>query len=129
MKRRDFIKKAGLGAAAVAATAVNAPFAHTAQKTTIKWRMQTYAGAALAEEVVVRSIKMFNEAANGEMHIDLYTADELVPQSELFRAVQKGTVDAVQSDDDSIAAPVEVAIFAAYFSSRDQCSSDHSSTP
>jgi TRAP-type mannitol/chloroaromatic compound transport system substrate-binding protein len=115
MKRRDFIKKAGLGAAAVAATTVNAPFVHAAQKTTIKWRMQTYAGAALAEEVVKRSIKMFNEAANGEMQIDLYTADELVPQSELFRAVQKGTVDAVQSDDDSIAAPVDVAIFAAYF--------------
>jgi TRAP-type mannitol/chloroaromatic compound transport system substrate-binding protein len=38
-----------------------------------------------------------------------------VPQGELFRAVQKGTIDAVQSDDDSMAAPVDVAIFAAYF--------------
>ena len=35
--------------------------------------------------------------------------------SELFRALTKGTIDAVQSDDDSIAAPVDVAIFAAYF--------------
>ena len=47
MKRRDFLKKAGVGAAAVAATTVNAPFVHAAKKTTIKWRMQTYAGAAL----------------------------------------------------------------------------------
>ncbi|MFZ0451459.1 MAG: TRAP transporter substrate-binding protein [Desulfatiglandaceae bacterium] len=116
MKRRDFIKKAGVGAAAaVAATAINAPFVHAAKKTTIKWRLQTYAGAALAAEVIKPSIDAFNKAANGEMHIDLYTADELVPQGELFRAVQKGTVDAVQSDDDSIAAPVDVAIFAAYF--------------
>jgi len=115
MKRRDFLKKAGVGAAAVAATTVNAPFVHAQKKTTIKWRMQTYAGAALAEEVVKKSVQAFNKAANGEMVIDLYTADELVPQGELFRAVQKGTVDAVQSDDDSIAAPVDVAIFAAYF--------------
>jgi len=115
IKRRDFLKKAGVGAAAVAATTVNAPFVHAAKKTTIKWRMQTYAGAALAEEVVKKSVQAFNKAANGEMVIDLYTADELVPQGELFRAVQKGTVDAVQSDDDSIAAPVDVAIFAAYF--------------
>ena len=48
MKRRDFLKKAGVGAAAVAATTVSAPFVHAAKKTTIKWRMQTYAGAALA---------------------------------------------------------------------------------
>ena len=36
MKGRDFIKKAGVGTAAVAATAINAPFVHAAKKTTIK---------------------------------------------------------------------------------------------
>ena len=51
MKRRDFLKKASVGAAAVAATTVNAPFVHAAKKTTIKWRMQTYAGPALAAHV------------------------------------------------------------------------------
>jgi len=45
----------------------------------------------------------------------MYVADELVPHGELFRALQEGTVDAVVSDDDSIAAPVDVAIFAGYF--------------
>jgi TRAP-type mannitol/chloroaromatic compound transport system substrate-binding protein len=113
MKRRDFLKKAGVGAAAVAATTVNAPFVRAAK--TIRWRMQTYAGPALAEHVIKNSIDAFNEAANGEMRIDLYNADQLVPHGELFRALQEGTIDAVQSDDDSIAAPVDVSVFAAYF--------------
>ncbi len=115
MKRRDFLKKAGLGTAAVAATAVNAPYVIAQKKTPIKWRMQTYAGPALAAHVIKPSIDAFNKAANGEMVIELYNADQLVPQGELFRAVQKGTIDACQSDDDSIAAPVDVAVFAAYF--------------
>ena len=34
---------------------------------------------------------------------------------ELFRAMQRGTIDAVQSDDDSIAAPVDVSVFGGYF--------------
>jgi len=49
------------------------------------------------------------------MVIELYTSDQLVPQGELFRAVQSGTIDAAQSDDDSMAAPVDVAVFGAYF--------------
>jgi TRAP-type mannitol/chloroaromatic compound transport system substrate-binding protein len=116
MKRRDFLKKAGVGtAAAVAATAVNAPYVFAQAKKPIKWRLQTYAGPALAEHVIKNSIDLFNKAANGEMVIELYNADQLVPQGELFRAVQEGTIDAAQSDDDSMAAPVDVAIFAAYF--------------
>ena len=115
MKRRDFLKKAGVGTAAVAATAVNAPYVIAQKKTTIKWRMQTYAGAALSAHVCKPAIDAFNKAANGEMVIELYNSDQLVPTSELFRAMQKGTIDAVQSDDDSIAAPVDVSIFGAYF--------------
>ncbi len=116
MKRRDFLKKTGVGAAAaVAATAVNAPYVLAQKKTAIRWRMQTYAGPALAEHVIKPSIDAFNKAANGEMVIELYNADQLLPQGELFRAVQKGTIDACQSDDDSIAAPVDVSVFAAYF--------------
>jgi len=116
MKRREFLKKAGVGAtAAVAATAVNAPFVHASQKSTIRWRLQTYAGPALAEHVIKPQIEAFNKAANNEMVIELYNADQLVPTPELFRAMQRGTIDAVQSDDDSIAAPVDVSVFAAYF--------------
>ena len=115
MKRRDFLKKTGVGAAAVAATAINAPYVIASKKTPIKWRMQTYAGPALAEHVIKPQIDAFNKAANGEMIIELYNADQLVPHGELFRAMVKGTIDAVQSDDDSIAAPVDVSVFAAYF--------------
>jgi TRAP-type mannitol/chloroaromatic compound transport system substrate-binding protein len=115
MKRREFITKAGIaGLAAAGATAV-APAVHASQKSTIKWRLQTYAGPALAEHVIKPQIDAFNKAAKGEMVIELYNSDQLVPTSELFRAMQRGTIDAVQSDDDSIGAPVDVAVFAAYF--------------
>jgi TRAP-type mannitol/chloroaromatic compound transport system substrate-binding protein len=110
--RRDFLKKAG--AAAVGTTVLGAPYVHAA-KAPIKWRLQTYAGPALAEHVIKPSIDAFNKIANGEMEIELYFADQLVPTSELFRAMQKGTIDAVQSDDDSIAAPVDVSVFGGYF--------------
>ena len=112
--RRSFIKTAGLGTAA-AVTAVNAPSVHAAKKTTIKWRLQTYAGPALAEHVIKPSIDAFNKAANGEMVIELYFADQLVPTGELFQAMQRGTIDAVQSDDDSMSSPADVAVFGGYF--------------
>jgi TRAP-type mannitol/chloroaromatic compound transport system substrate-binding protein len=70
----------------------------------ITWRLQTYSGPALAEHVIKNSVDWFNTAANGEMVIELYTADQLVPQGEIIRAVQSGTIDAAQTDDDSGAA-------------------------
>ena len=70
-------------------------------QSTIKWRMQTYAGPALAEHVIKPAIDSFNKIAGDEMEIELFFADQLVPTGELFRALQKGTIDAVQSDDDS----------------------------
>ena len=88
-KRREFLKKTGAATAgAVAGAAVSAPYVH-AQKP-IKWRLQTYAGAALAEHVVKPAIDSFNKIANGQMVIELYTADQLVPTGELFRAMQAG---------------------------------------
>ncbi len=113
MNKRDFLKTTVLGG--VAATAASAPFVHADSKTPIKWRLQTYAGPALAEHVIKPSIEAFNKAANGEMEIELYFADQLVPTGELFRAMQKGTIDAVQSDDDSIASPVDISVFGGYF--------------
>jgi TRAP-type mannitol/chloroaromatic compound transport system substrate-binding protein len=81
----------------------------------IRWRLQSYAGPVLNKYVCANAIEEFNAAANNEMVIDVYTADELVPQGELFQAVQKGTVDAAVSDDDSMASPADIAVFAAYF--------------
>ena len=113
-KRRDFLKTAGVATAgAVAASTLAAPYVKA--QGTIKWRLQTYAGVALAEHVVKPAIDAFNKVANGEMVIELYTADQLVPTGELFRAMQQGTIDAVQSDEDSMAAPVDVSVFGGYF--------------
>ncbi|MDJ0958866.1 MAG: TRAP transporter substrate-binding protein [Arenicellales bacterium] len=114
MKKREFLKSAGVGTAAAVA-AVNAPYVKAQSKTPIKWRLQTYAGAALAEHVVKPAIDSFNKVANGEMVIELYTSDQLVPTGELFRAMQAGTIDAVQSDEDSMASPADVGVFGGYF--------------
>jgi TRAP-type mannitol/chloroaromatic compound transport system substrate-binding protein len=112
--RRTFLTRAGLaGAGAVGASTLASPYVKA--QAPITWRLQTYAGAALAEDVIKPSIDAFNAAANGEMVIELYTSDQLVPQGELFRAVQNGTLDAAQSDDDSMGSPVDVAVFGAYF--------------
>ncbi|WP_394156057.1 TRAP transporter substrate-binding protein [Loktanella salsilacus] len=108
--RRKFITTGALGAAA---TTLGAPAA-TAQ-TPIKWRMQTYAGTALGAEVIKPAVDAFNTIAQGQMEIELFYADQLVPTSELFRALQNGTIDAVQSDDDSMASPTEVTVFGGYF--------------
>ena len=108
--RRKFLKTAGIGTAAtLAAPAVRA------QGAKITWRLQTYAGPALAEQVVKPMVEKFNAIAGDQMQIELYTSDQLVPTGELFRAMQKGTIDAVQSDDDSMASPTNVTVFGGYF--------------
>ncbi len=112
--RRSFLKTAGVaGITAAAVSSIPAPIVLGQSK--IKWRLQTYAGPALAEHVIKPSIDAFNKVANGAKVIELFTADQLVPTGELFRAMQKGTIDAVQSDDDSIAAPTDVRGFGGYF--------------
>jgi TRAP-type mannitol/chloroaromatic compound transport system substrate-binding protein len=114
ISKREFLKKAGATTAgAAAATTLAAPYVKS--QSPITWRLQTYAGVALAEHVIKPAIDAFNKAANGEMVIELYTADQLVPTGELFRAMQAGTIDAVQSDDDSMAAPVDISVFGGYF--------------
>ncbi len=122
MERRQFLRKSAYTAAAasfgglLAACGIQPNQSPGQQRgEQIKWRLQTYAGPALAEHVIKPSIDAFNAAANGEMVIELFFADQLVPTGELFQALQNGTVDAVQSDDDSIAAPVDISVFGGYF--------------
>lgn len=108
--RRSFLTKGAIaGAATIASPAV------LRAQDVIKWRLQTYAGAALAEQVVKPAVDLFNRLAEGQMQIELYTSDQLVPTGELFQAMQRGTIDAVQSDDDSMASPTEVTVFGGYF--------------
>jgi TRAP-type mannitol/chloroaromatic compound transport system substrate-binding protein len=101
------------GALAAGAATLAAPAVHG--QSPIRWRLQTYAGAALGAQVVQPAVEAFNRAANGEMIIDLFYADQLVPTEELFQAMQRGTIDAVQSDDDSMASPTAVTVFGGYF--------------
>jgi TRAP-type mannitol/chloroaromatic compound transport system substrate-binding protein len=108
--RRKFLTT---GALAAGATTLAAPA--VLGQAPIKWRLQTYAGAALGEQVVKPAIDNFNKIAAGQMEIELYYADQLVPTGELFQAMQRGTIDAVQSDDDSMASPTEVTVFGGYF--------------
>ncbi|MEM7694091.1 MAG: TRAP transporter substrate-binding protein [Pseudomonadota bacterium] len=107
--RRKFLTGAAAAPAVLAAPAVGRA------QSTITWRLQTYAGPALAEHVVKPAIDMFNSIAGDRMQIELFFADQLVPTSELFRAMQSGTIDAVQSDDDSMQSPTEVTVFGGYF--------------
>jgi len=107
--RRKFLKTAAIAAPAAA---LSTP---ALAQSKIRWRMQTYAGPALAEHVIKPAIDSFNKVAGDRMEIELYFADQLVPTGELFRAMQKGTIDAVQSDDDSMASPTEVTVFGGYF--------------
>ncbi len=113
--RRNFLKTAAVTGGAVGTAALGSAHIYADEPKKITWRLQTYAGAALAEHVIKPSIEAFNKVAEGQMEIQLYFADQLVPTGELFRAMQKGTIDAVQSDDDSIAAPVDIAVFGGYF--------------
>ncbi len=108
--RRTFLKAAGIGGAAALAT----PAIVKAQ-TPIKWRLQTYAGGALGEHVTKPMVDYVNSAANGEMEIELFFADQIVPTGELFQALQRGTLDAVHSDDDSMASPTPLRQFGGYF--------------
>ena len=93
MKRRDFLKKAGLGAAAVAATTVNAP-AVLAQKK-YRWKMVTTWPPKLPvlQEGCERLAKRVNEMSGGRLTIQVFAGGELVPPLESFQAVSDGTVE------------------------------------
>ncbi|MGB3813348.1 MAG: TRAP transporter substrate-binding protein [Shinella sp.] len=113
--RRQFLTRAGVVTIGAAGAATLAAPAVVKAQTPIKWRFQTYAGAALGEHVTKPIVDAINAAAKGELEIELYFADQIVPTGELFRALQAGTIDAVHSDDDSMASPADVATFGGYF--------------
>lgn len=129
MDRRGFLRVGGSSlAAAIAAQALSACGAAPAgapeqegqpaapeQEAEITWRMQTYAGSILGEHVCKQGVDAFNAAAAGRMKIELFYADEIAPQGELVRSLQKGVLDAIQTDEDSAQSPVDISVFGAYF--------------
>ncbi|WP_299815527.1 TRAP transporter substrate-binding protein [uncultured Jannaschia sp.] len=108
--RRKFLRGAALAAPATLAT----PALVRAQEA-IQWRFQTYAGAALGEQVTKPVIDYINANSNGELQVELFYADQIVPTGELFQALQRGTIDGVHSDDDSMASPTPTRQFGGYF--------------
>ena len=93
MKRREFLKKAGVGAAAVAATSVAAPAVHA--KKTYNWKMVTtwppkFPVLQIGAERFAERLK---EATEGEINIQVFAAGELVPPLGVFDAVSAGTVE------------------------------------
>ncbi len=95
MKRRDFLKKAGVGAAAAAAaTTISAPAVLAKKK--IKWKMVTTWPPNLPylQTGAVRLAKRVKEMSGGQFDIKVYAAGELVPAFGSFEAVSNGSVQA-----------------------------------
>jgi TRAP-type mannitol/chloroaromatic compound transport system substrate-binding protein len=92
MKRRDFIKVTGLGAAGAATLAAPA-IAQSMPE--VKWRMTTSWPKSLdtlhgAAEIMAR---MVAEATDGKFQIQTFAAGEIVPGLQVLDAVQNGTVE------------------------------------
>ena len=92
MKRRDFLKVTGIGAAGVTAMAAPAIAQSTPE---IKWRMTTswpksldtlHGGAEMMAKVVA-------EATDNKFQIQTFAAGEIVPGLQVLDAVQNGTVE------------------------------------
>jgi TRAP-type mannitol/chloroaromatic compound transport system substrate-binding protein len=92
MKRRDFLKAAGVGA--VAAGSVPAPRAWAQQKT-FKWKMVTTwpPGLIILQEGAERFAKRVEELSEGRLKIDVFAAGVLVPALGGFDAISQGTVE------------------------------------
>jgi len=111
MKRRDFLKKAGLGAATAAAgaagiaslvscakeeeekkEAAKAPAVQT--KKIIKWKMATTWPPKLPvlQTGAERLAERIKELSDGRLQIQVFAGGELVPPLQTFQAVSDGTV-------------------------------------
>ena len=95
MKRRQFLRGAGVG---LAGTAVAAPALAQAQPR-IRWRMASSFPKSLdtlfgsAEQIASRVSKM----TDGRFEIRVFAAGEIVPALQVFDAVQNGTVECGQT--------------------------------
>ena len=95
MERRDFLKKTGAAAAAVAGTAIAAP-AVLAKEKTYNWKMVTTwpPNLPVLQTGAERFAKRVGEVSNGRLKIQVFAAGELIPALGVFDAVSQGTVQA-----------------------------------
>lgn len=93
MKRRDFLKKAGVAGAAAASTTVAAP-AVWAKGKTYSWKMTTTwpPNFPVLQTGAERFAKRLEEVTEGRIKIQVFAGGELVPHLQAFDAVSKGTV-------------------------------------
>jgi TRAP-type mannitol/chloroaromatic compound transport system substrate-binding protein len=94
MKRREFLKKTGISAAAVASATIAAP-AVWAKEKTYQWKMVTTwpPNMPILQTGAERFAKRVELATNGRIKIHVFAAGELVPALEVFDAVSSGTVE------------------------------------
>jgi len=95
MQRRKFLRTAGVGSAAVAASATLAAPAIAQSAPELKWRLTSsfpksldtlYGGAE-------RFSKIIAEATDNKFQIHVFAAGEIVPALQVLDAVQNGTVE------------------------------------
>jgi TRAP-type mannitol/chloroaromatic compound transport system substrate-binding protein len=93
MERRSFLKKAGIGLAATAATAP--AIAQTSGGPTVNWRLASSFPKSLdtifgGAEVIAKRVAA---ATNGKFTIKVFAGGEIVPALSVVDAVQNGTVE------------------------------------
>lgn len=96
MKRRDFLKKAGVATTVAAAGAAVAAPTVWAKGKKVKWKMVTTwpPNLPILQTGAERFAKRVKEATEGRLEIDVFAGGELVPALGCFEAVSSGTVQA-----------------------------------
>jgi len=97
VERRNFIKQAGFGTTAVAATALATPALAQANPE-IRWRHTSAFPRSLDTLFGGTELfaKIINEMSDGKFQIRIYSAGEIVPALQVYDAVQNGTVECGQ---------------------------------
>jgi len=90
MRRRDFVKKVGMGA--VAAGALMPVGSKAASEKTYSWKMTTTwpPKSPILMDSCERLVKKIETMSQGRLKIQLFAGGELIPPLEAFDAVQKG---------------------------------------
>jgi TRAP-type mannitol/chloroaromatic compound transport system substrate-binding protein len=96
LSRRGLLRGAAVGAGAVAATALGAPYIRTAKAQTTTWRMQTsWASGVLGYAIFKQWADSVVEKTGGELAIQPLSDKEFAGTFELLDAVQSGAIESM----------------------------------
>ncbi len=95
MKRRDVLKKAGVGAVGIGAAGLALKPRKATAKKVYNWKMVTTwpPHFPVLGEAADYTAKWINEMSDGRLNITVYGGGELVPALQVFDAVSAGTVE------------------------------------